>query len=144
MPASDDDFVRFVETGSLSARTDLQPQNSPRPNPMSAIESPAVSSYSSAAPIHLFFPGVNEQPRLIEKTPFRGAKFATVIISSSAFVAWFLLMLTVVAVDGSLFEIAVISMIPFLAHVASVCLTAFSAPHDFGEVDASPVSGSPT
>jgi len=57
----------------------------------------------------------------------QSTKLACLVISSGAFIAWLALMVTIVAENGSALEIAAITLLPLLAHIASVTLTASAA-----------------
>ncbi len=65
--------------------------------------------------------------RTVGKARLRGAAMAPLAISTIAFVAWLVLMVTVVAEDGTVSQMIGITVIPLIAHVISVYLAGRSS-----------------
>jgi hypothetical protein len=70
-------------------------------------------------------------PEKIDAARDRGAKSLSLAITGFAFVSWLILMLTVAAQNGSAFQIVMITMIPFAAHIVSMYLAASGTPLKF-------------
>ena len=119
-----DDLVRSVEGNLLPVSMDLLRPKTSRRITAAAFKPASVLPHSSEDTILSFF---EPSPAKAERNRFQGAKFVTLSISICTFVVWVGLMLTVAAGSGTLFQIVLITMIPFIAHVVSMSLTARGA-----------------
>ena len=135
MPADLNESVRAAKSKPPSAGREPWPGNGPRavpyvPSRISAFEPTIVGARSSGGTIHSLAPeGVGASSGHIVRPKLVSARHAPLVVSACALIVWLVLMLTVAARGGSLVQIALITMIPFLAHVVSVYLTVRSAHH---------------
>lgn len=113
----------------------------PRSIPASIFEPATAPRPTFAETIRsLFSGGGAELSPASQIERYQKAKLASTAISSCTLAAWLFLMLTVAAANGGLLEIAAITLIPFLAHVASMCLTAYSVPRESSDDGAAQTS----
>ncbi len=129
-PIPRDNIARFSEAGSMPMLSWFRPLDTPRPIPAFVVGSPIGFPNPS---VETAWPISEERSDEVEKGRYQGGRLGAFLISAGVFVVWFYLMLTVAAANGSVFQIAMITAIPFLAHVASVCLIAYGTSHQAGE-----------
>jgi hypothetical protein len=115
---TNEDSIGFAEAELPSALNRFSRRQYTQPP---AYELRDVASFTSA---EAFAPSIELSPDATGNGRFHGTKLATLVISASTFVVWIVLMMTVVADSGNLPLVALITAIPFVAHVASMCLAA--------------------
>jgi hypothetical protein len=130
LPLSHRTTARFAEREPVGAHSPIRTKGA---SPYAFARSPTLvpAMTSSAMDVAQSGPYVksDEFAAATAIKPRQTAALAASALTAGAFATWFVLMIAVAVEGGSALQIAAITMIPFLAHVASLLLKSSRTPH---------------